>query len=130
MFVTTTKQQHVIINRHHHLRTGSESKEKLLIIFTLVCIHHHDDHQLFPGRTLFLVNGPPDATEEQDLSCSSVLFDFDVEELHNNVDDSEDDAEPLKEQIQRHRENTFTTQKEKKEAPKKRLFSLIHLLWT
>jgi len=50
------------------------------------------------GRTLFLVNVPPDATERELViffknsgTVEKVLFDFDVKEPHNDASDSEDD---------------------------------------
>ena len=48
-----------------------------------------------------MVNVPPDATEREIVlffkksgTVERVLFDFDVKEPHNDVDDSEDEGEP------------------------------------
>ena len=91
-----------------------------------------DSCKILPeGRTLFLVNVPPDATERELVlffkksgTVEKVLFDFDVKEPHNDVDDSDDEGEPLKE-TQGPEEETqgeqskgrLRTQKDKKEVP-------------
>ena len=87
-----------------------------------------DSSKILPdGRTLFLVNVPPDATERELVlffkksgTVEKVLFDFDVKEPHNDVEDSEDEDEPLKEtqgeEIQGEQPKG-RTQKDKKEVP-------------
>ena len=94
-----------------------------------------DSSKILPdGRTLFLVNVPPDATERELVlffkksgTVEKVLFDFDVKEPHNDVDDSEDEDEPVKEtQVEEmqgeetqgeHPKGRLRTQKDKKEVP-------------
>jgi ribosomal RNA-processing protein 7 len=79
-----------------------------------------DSSKILPdGRTLFLVNVPPDATERELVlffkksgTVEKVIFDFDVMELHNDVDDSEDEDEPLMETQGEEPERRRRTQKE------------------
>ncbi|KAJ3506805.1 hypothetical protein NLJ89_g6661 [Agrocybe chaxingu] len=60
-----------------------------------------DARKILPeGRTLFLVNVPPDATERELVlffkhsgTVEKVLFDFNVKEINNDVSDSEDDED-------------------------------------
>jgi len=59
------------------------------------------------GRTLFLVNVPPDATERELVvffknsgTVEKVIFDFDVKEPHNDDSDSEDEGDELVEEAQ------------------------------
>ena len=85
-----------------------------------------DSNKILPeGRTLFLVNVPPDATERELVlffkksgTVEKVLFDFDVKEPHNDIDDSDDEGESLKE-TQGPGEETLPkrTHKDKKEVP-------------
>ena len=90
-----------------------------------------DSSKILPdGRTLFLVNVPPDATERELVlffkksgTVEKVLFDFDVKEPHDDVDDSDDDGEPLKEAQEEETQGESSkgrlqTQKEKKAVPK------------
>ena len=85
-----------------------------------------DSSKIFPdGRTLFLVNVPPDATERELVlffkksgTVEKVVFDFDVKEPHNDVDDSEDEGEPSKEtEDEAQPKGRLRTQKDKKEVP-------------
>jgi ribosomal RNA-processing protein 7 len=88
-----------------------------------------DSGKILPdGRTLFLVNVPPDATERELVlffkksgTVEKVLFDFDVKEPHNDVDDSEDEGESLKETQgpgeETQGEQPKRTKKDKKEIP-------------
>ena len=80
------------------------------------------------GRTLFLVNVPPDTTERELVmffkksgTVEKVLFDFDLKELHNDVSDSDDeDDEPMAEaQADDHEQpkKRRRMQKDKKEVP-------------
>ena len=83
-----------------------------------------DSSKILPdGRTLFLVNVPPDATERELVlffkksgTVEKVLFDFDVKELHNDVEDSDDEGEPLQEE-ETQPNGRLRTQKDKKEVP-------------
>ena len=90
-----------------------------------------DSSKILPnGRTLFLVNVPPDATERELVlffkksgTVERVLFDFDVKEPLGDVDDSDDDGGPLKESereetLGEQTKGSLRTQKEKKEVPK------------
>jgi ribosomal RNA-processing protein 7 len=54
---------------------------------------------------------------ENNGTVEKVLFDFDVKEPHNDVNDSEDDAESLKETQGEQPEGRLRTQKGKKEVP-------------
>ena len=84
-----------------------------------------DSSKILPdGRTLFLVNVPPDATERELVlffkksgTVEKVIFDFDVKEPHNDVDDSEGEDEPLRETQGEQSEGRLRTQKDKKEVP-------------
>jgi ribosomal RNA-processing protein 7 len=91
-----------------------------------------DSSKILPdGRTLFLVNVPPDATEREIVlffkksgTVEKVVFDFDVKEPDNDVDDSEDEGEPLKETQEEDPETPgeehkgrLRTVKDKKEIP-------------
>ena len=75
------------------------------------------------GRTLFLVNVPPDATERELVmffknsgTVERVLFDFEVKELHNDVSDNED--EPMeKTQVDEQPRKRRKTQKDGTEVP-------------
>ncbi|TFK23566.1 hypothetical protein FA15DRAFT_642338 [Coprinopsis marcescibilis] len=56
--------------------------------------------QLPPGRTLFLVNVPPDATERELVllfkpcgAVERVIFDFEAKELQQNVDETDSEEE-------------------------------------
>lgn len=84
-----------------------------------------DSSKILPdGRTLFLVNVPPDATERELVlffkksgTVEKVLFDFDVKEPQNDVDDSEDEGEPQEETQGEQPKARSRTQKDKKEVP-------------
>jgi ribosomal RNA-processing protein 7 len=86
-----------------------------------------DSSKILPaGRTLFLVNVPPDATERELVmffqksgTVEKVLFDFDVTEPHHDVSDSEDeDDEPIGEaQADEQPMKRRRTHKDKKEVP-------------
>jgi len=78
------------------------------------------------GRTLFLVNVPPDATERELVmffknsgTVEKVIFDFDVKEPHNDVSDSEDEDEEPAEEVQADEQpkKRRKTQKDKIEVP-------------
>ena len=78
------------------------------------------------GRTLFLVNVPPDATERELVlffkssgTVEKVLFDFDVKEPHNDDSDSEgeDDKSMGEAQVNEQPKKRRRTQKDKKEVP-------------
>ena len=87
-----------------------------------------DSSKILPnGRTLFLVNVPPDATERELVlffkksgTVERVLFDFDVKEPLDDIDDSDDDGGPLKESetLGEQTKGSSRTQKEKMEIPK------------
>ncbi|PPQ78911.1 hypothetical protein CVT25_002371 [Psilocybe cyanescens] len=62
----------------------------------------HSNKVLPEGRTLFLVNLPPDTTERELVlffkhsgTVEKVIFDFDVKELQNEASDSEDEDEEM-----------------------------------
>ncbi|KAF8806163.1 hypothetical protein BYT27DRAFT_7168477 [Phlegmacium glaucopus] len=78
------------------------------------------------GRTLFLVNVPPDATERELVmffknsgTVEKVVFDFEVKEPHNDASDSEDEGdEPVEEaQAEEQPKKRRKTQKDKIEVP-------------
>ncbi|KAF8967418.1 ribosomal RNA-processing protein 7-domain-containing protein [Flammula alnicola] len=65
-----------------------------------------DSHKVLPeGRTLFLVNLPPDATERELVmffkhsgTVEKVIFDFDVKEPQHDDSDSEEEEESMEEE--------------------------------
>jgi ribosomal RNA-processing protein 7 len=78
------------------------------------------------GRTLFLVNVPPDATERELVmffknsgTVEKVVFDFEVKEPHVDDSDSEDEGvEPTEEaQVDEQPKKRRKTQKDKAEVP-------------